>query len=114
MLIKALPVEKRGESMDIDVISKALANPLRRQILLWLKEPEQFLPVQECGGSFERGVCAGHIERLGKVAQSTMSNHLSVLQQAGLIKVEKYGQWSYFTRNEALIQQYIEHLKQTL
>lgn len=79
-----------------------------------LKEPEQFLPVQECGGSFERGVCAGHIERLGKVAQSTMSNHLSVLQQAGLIQVEKYGQWSYFTRNEALIQQYIEHLKQTL
>jgi len=114
MLNKALPVEKRGESMVIDVISKALANPLRRQILLWLKEPEQFLPVQECGGSFERGVCAGHIERLGKVAQSTMSNHLSVLQQAGLIKVEKYGQWSYFTRNEALIQQYIEHLKQTL
>ena len=57
---------------------------------------------------------AGHIERLGKVAQSTMSNHLSVLQQAGLIQVEKYGQWSYFTRNEALIQQYIEHLKQTL
>jgi ArsR family transcriptional regulator len=43
-----------------------------------------------------------------------MSNHLSVLQQAGLIKVEKYGQWSYFTRNEALIQQYIEHLKQAL
>ena len=124
MLNKALPVEKHGESMDIDVISKALANPLRREILQWLKEPEQFLPIQECGGSFEcgdeprppleRGVCAGHIERLGKVAQSTMSNHLSVLQQAGLIKVEKYGQWSYFTRNEALIQQYIEHLKQTL
>ena len=114
MLNKALPVEKRGESMEVAVISKALANPLRRQILQWLKEPEQFLPVQECGGSFERGVCAGHIERLGKVAQSTMSNHLSVLQQADLIRVEKYGQWSYFTRNEALIQQYIEHLKQTL
>ena len=114
MLNKVLPLDQHGESMDIDVISKALANPLRREILQWLKQPEQFLPVQECGGSFERGVCAGHIERLGKVAQSTMSNHLSVLQQAGLIKVEKYGQWSYFTRNEALIQQYIEHLKQTL
>ncbi len=47
-----------------------------------------FLPVEECGGSFEKGVCAGHIERLGKVAQSTMSNHLSVLQQAGLIQVQ--------------------------
>lgn len=54
------------------------------------------------------------IERLGKVSQSTMSNHLSVLQQAGLINVEKYGQWSYFSRNEALIQQYLNHLKETL
>ena len=61
-----------------------------------VKEPEHYLPVEECGGSFEKGVCAGHIERLGKVAQSTMSNHLSVLQQAGLIQVQKYGQWSYF------------------
>lgn len=100
--------------MDIDAISKALANPLRRQILQWLKEPEQYFSVDVCGGEFDRGVCAGHIERLSNVAQSTMSNHLSVLQQAGLVQVEKHGQWSYFSRNEALIQQYIEHLKQTL
>ena len=26
--------------MDIDAIHKALANPVRRQILQWLKEPE--------------------------------------------------------------------------
>ena len=99
--------------MDLDLIFKALANPIRRQILEWLKSPEQYLSVEECGG-FQRGVCAGQIEKLGQVSQSTMSNHLSVLQQAGLINVEKYGQWSYFTRNEALIQQYIEHLKQAL
>jgi ArsR family transcriptional regulator len=99
--------------MDVDAIFKALANPTRRQILQWLKQPAHYLSVEECG-NFERGVCAGHIERLGNVSQSTMSNHLSVLQQAGLIKVEKYGQWSYFSRNEALIQQYLDHLKQTL
>ncbi|WP_039890693.1 ArsR/SmtB family transcription factor [Acinetobacter johnsonii] len=99
--------------MDIDLIFKALANPTRRQILEWLKKPEQFLSSDECS-DFRRGVCAGHIERLGNVSQSTMSNHLSVLQQAGLIQVEKYGQWSYFSRNEALIQQFIEHLQQHL
>lgn len=104
---------ERVWTMDIDLIFKALANPTRRQILEWLKQPEQFLSAEECGG-FKRGVCAGHIERLGKVSQSTMSNHLSVLQQAGLIQVEKYGQWSYFSRNEALIQQYIDHLKHSL
>ena len=99
--------------MDIDLIFKALANPTRRQILEWLKTPEKFLSSEECGG-FKRGVCAGQIENLGKVSQSTMSNHLSVLQQAGLIKAEKYGQWSYFSRNEELIQQYIEHLQNSL
>jgi len=99
--------------MDIDLIFKALANPKRRQILEWLKNPEQYLPSEEYG-HFKHGICAGHIERLGNVSQSTMSNHLSVLQQAGLIQAEKYGQWSYFSRNEALIQQFIDHLKNAL
>ena len=96
--------------MDIDLIFKALANPTRRQILEWLKHPEQFLSSDECG-DFRRGVCAGHIERLGNVSQSTMSNHLSVLQKAGLIQVEKYGKWYYFSRNEGLIKKYMENLK---
>lgn len=100
-------------SMDIDLIFKALANPIRRQILEWLKEPERYLSIEECG-HFERGVCAGQIERLGNVSQSTMSNHLSVLQQAKLIQAQKHGQWSYFSRNEVLIQQYIEYLKHAL
>ncbi|MFT4020433.1 MAG: transcriptional regulator, partial [Acinetobacter sp.] len=42
--------------MDIDAISKALANPLRRQILQWLKQPSQYFPVEEYNGYFERGV----------------------------------------------------------
>jgi len=112
-LNNALPCIERVLIMDIDLIFKALANPTRRQILEWLKAPEQFLSPEECGG-FSKGICAGNIERLGKVSQSTMSNHLSVLQQAGLIQAEKYGQWSYFSRNEALIQQFIEHLKHSL
>lgn len=99
--------------MDQDLIFKALANPTRRQILQWLKTPEQFFPIEECNG-FSHGVCAGQIEYLGKVSQSTMSNHLSILQQAGLIRVEKHGQWSYFSRNEEIIQQYIAHLQDSL
>ena len=35
--------------MDIDAIHKALANPVRRQILAWLKEPEQYFSDQEHG-----------------------------------------------------------------
>ena len=99
--------------MDTDAIFKALANPMRRQILQWLKSPKDYLP-EDLHGGFTHGICAGHIERLGGLSQSTMSNHLSVLQQAGLVTVTKHGQWSYFSRNEVLIQQYLEYLQQTL
>lgn len=99
--------------MDIDLIFKALSNPLRRQILQWLKAPEQYFPMLETQ-DVNRGVCAGQIEALGNVSQSTMSNHLSVLQQAGLVLVQKHGQWCYFSRNEAVIQSYIQHLQQAL
>lgn len=101
--------------MDIDLISKALANPLRRQILLWLKYPEQYfseLNPSADGGAV--GICAGRIEKRGNVAQSTMSNHLAVLQSSNLVEVRKYGQWSYFSRNEILIEQYIHYLQETL
>jgi ArsR family transcriptional regulator len=46
--------------MDIDVISKALANPLRRQILQWLKEPEQFLPVKNVVAVLNGRMCRSY------------------------------------------------------
>ncbi len=100
--------------MDTEAIYKALSNPIRRQILLCLKDPEQFIPQNKCVEDFSRGVCAGQIEKIADVSQSTMSNHLSVLQQAGLIQATKYGQWSYFSRNEALIQNFLQHIQHSL
>lgn len=100
--------------MDTEAIYKALSNPIRRQILLCLKNPTQFISQHECEEDFSRGVCAGQIEKIADISQSTMSNHLSVLQQAGLIQVTKYGQWSYFSRNEALIQNFVAHIQQSL
>lgn len=98
--------------MDTEAIFKALANPVRRQILQWLKHPEQNFPDQF--HSFDYGVCAKQIEMKSNLSQSTMSNHLSVLQQADLVVVQKHGQWSFFSRNEALIRQYLQFLQDTL
>lgn len=101
--------------MDTEAIYKALSNPLRRQILQCLKDPERYIPQdQECLHDYSRGVCAGQVEKIADVSQSTMSNHLSVLQQAGLVTVAKHGQWCYFSRNEALIQQFVEHIQDAL
>jgi ArsR family transcriptional regulator len=88
--------------MDIDAIHKALANPLRREILEWLKEPERHFPDQELPHA--HGVCAGQIDGRCGMSQSTVSAHLSVLHKAGLVTTKRVGQWVFFRRDEAVIQ----------
>ena len=95
--------------MDIDSIHKALANPTRRQILAWLKEPEVFFAEQQ--HPLNLGVCAGMIDRRAGLSQSTMSAHLAVLVKAGLVISQRVGQWNYFKRDEALIQAFIDQMQ---
>lgn len=98
--------------MDIDAIHKALANPVRRQILQWLKEPQLHFAQQDHPLDF--GVCAGLIDRKLGLSQSTVSAHLASLQKARLISARKIGQWSFFKRNEDTIQAFLDHMQQGL
>jgi ArsR family transcriptional regulator len=84
-----------------DEALKALVNPLRRQILSWLKQPERHFADQEHPLSL--GVCAGQITIRAGLSQSTISAHLAVLQQAGLVSAKKIGQWVFFKRDEVAI-----------
>ena|SRR5260370_135349 len=98
--------------MDINKIHKALASPLRRNILVWLKEPalhfeEQYMP-------FSNGVSAGQIHERCGVSQSTISTHLAILHDAGLVTSRRVGQWVFFKRNEDVVNAFIEKLRQSL
>jgi len=86
--------------MDNDAILKALAHPVRRDMLNWLKEPERHFAGQE--HPFEMGVCAGQFERCG-LSQSTVSAHLATLSGAGLVTVRRVGQWVFYRRDEETI-----------
>ena len=94
---------------DIDDIIKALAHPVRREILGWLKNPKKSFPTQV--HTFELGVCAGKIFEKANLSQSTISAHLANLQRAGLIKPNKVGQWIYYSRNEELIDKFLDRIK---
>ncbi|MDH1262160.1 metalloregulator ArsR/SmtB family transcription factor [Pseudomonas sp. GD03944] len=94
--------------IDIDDVIKALAHPVRRDILHWLKDPEAYFPEQE--HSLEIGVCAGKIDQRTGLSQSTVSAHLATLQRAGLITSRKVGQWHFFKRNEPAIQAFLQHI----
>ena len=49
------------------------------------------------------GVCAVWIaEKLG-VSQPTLSEHMKVLSQAGLVRAKRIKQWTFYRRDEARI-----------
>ncbi len=104
--------------MDVLEISRALSNETRLNILKWLKNPEQNFPPQ--GGSLGKpvdlkgGVCVSSIQEKAGVSPSTVSNYLSVLQDAGLLLSERYEKWTYYRRNEELISKYADYIKKEL
>jgi ArsR family transcriptional regulator len=98
--------------MDIDAIHKALANPVRREILQWLKKPQLHFPLQE--HPFDMGVCCKQIDQRAGLSQSTVSVHLATLQRAGLVRTRRVGQWVFFQRNEEVIRDFLEQLNQGL
>jgi DNA-binding transcriptional ArsR family regulator len=84
-------------------VIRALANERRLQILEWLKDPRGHFPPQVDGDLVEDGVCAVLIaEKLG-ITQATLSEHMRVLVQAGLLRPKRIKQWVFYRRDEARI-----------
>jgi DNA-binding transcriptional ArsR family regulator len=82
---------------------KALASERRLQILEWLKDPRHHFRPQVDGDLVKDGVCGVLIaEKLG-VSQPTVSEHLKVLTQAGLLRSRRIKQWTFYKRDEKAI-----------
>jgi len=88
---------------DLEDALRALANDRRLQILDWLKDPTAHFRPQVDGDLVDDGVCTLLIaEKLG-VSQPTVSEHLKLLSQAGLIRGTRIKQWVFYKRDEARI-----------
>lgn len=92
---------------------KALSNDKRLQILEWLKEPDKHFASTHCDVSKD-GVCVGSIEKKISLSQSTVSQYLLQLQQAGLISMERRGQWTYCKLNKKCIKELIDSLNKLI
>ena len=84
---------------DIDAL-RAVANGRRLQILEWLKDPVTHFPPQRDGDLLKDGVCGALIAAKLKVSQPTVSEHLKILAQAGLIRPKRIKQWTFYKRDE--------------
>jgi DNA-binding transcriptional ArsR family regulator len=86
-------------------VVKALANERRLQILAWLKQPRAHFPPQVDGDLVRDGVCGVFIAEKLRVSQPTVSEHLRILTQAGLVRAKRIKQWTFYRRDEKRIAQ---------
>jgi ArsR family transcriptional regulator len=94
---------------------RALANPVRLQLLSWLREPERNFPLEGAiADPVEVGVCVSHIQARTGLAQSTVSAYMAELERAGLVKATRVGKWTHYKRDEQRIGELIALLGQTL
>jgi DNA-binding transcriptional ArsR family regulator len=79
---------------------RALANERRLKILDWLKDPRAHFRPQQDGDLVEDGVCGLFIAEKLAISQPTLSQHMKVLVQAGLVRPKRIKQWTFYKRDE--------------
>lgn len=99
--------------MDITKTLAALNNPLRRQILVWLKDRSNFPPPLAEHAELD-GVCVAYIQAKAELSQSTISSYMGLLKNAGLVTSARHGQWTFYARDEAGIETAMKALTREL
>ena len=77
------PDVDRDAAQQLAAVAKALADPIRIQLLDVLR--------RHAGK-----VCVCELVPLFAVSQPTVSHHLKVLREAGLVESERQGLWAYY------------------
>lgn len=98
---------------------KALSNQTRLDILEWLKNPEESFKNVSCETvrfmmREKGGICVGDIVLKAGLSQSTVSTYLNEMQEVGLLISERHGKWTYYRRNEEVIQTIAKLIKEEL
>ncbi|AHD01120.1 ArsR/SmtB family transcription factor [Leisingera methylohalidivorans] len=75
---------------------RALAHENRLRILHWLADPTAHFPPQVDGDLVSDGVCVGFItEKIG-LKQPTVTKHMQILQEAGMVESKKIKNWVFY------------------
>lgn len=100
---------------DLVEVFKALANPVRLQVLQWLRDPDDHFPVAgRIADPHEVGICVSHIQEKLGLAQSTVSAYMASLERAGLVRSTRIGKWTHYRRDEERITRLVEVLGRSL
>jgi ArsR family transcriptional regulator len=81
------------EIEEITKVCKALSDPTRFKIFLLLND---------------RVSCVNAIVNFLQVSQPAVSQHLKILREAGLVKIEKRGYWVHYSSNKDKIDKFLK------
>lgn len=93
--------------MDLEKALNALKNPTRRNILSWLRDRSNFPAALPEHADLD-GVCVGYIQEKAGLSQSTISNYMGLLKEAGFVTSERHGQWTFYRRDEEAIRAFLD------
>ena len=99
--------------MELEKTIAALNNPVRRKILGWLKKRDNFPPALPEHADLD-GVCVAYIQEKAGLSQSTISNYMGLLKDAGLVISERHGQFTFYRRNEEAISAFVNDMGREL
>jgi ArsR family transcriptional regulator len=87
---------------------RAVADPTRRRILRILEQKKQ------CSIGEATGLCARDIEAKIRLSQPTVSHHMKILENAGLVVRQRKGQWMWYRRDERAVKQMTQRFREEL
>lgn len=90
---------------DVTVTLRALADPVRLRIVEFLRAP-----IPSCCSRGD-GVCGCDFEALLGLSQPTVSHHLRVLVDAGLVQAERRGRWAFYALEPRAFEVLIDRLR---
>jgi DNA-binding transcriptional ArsR family regulator len=102
---------------DLHLLLHAIADPTRLRILEALKHrpanAKDMTPARLQAGQNEKGhcLCAGDIEERIRLSQPTISHHMTILTNAGLVEAVKQGQWRWYRRNQPAVRHLLKALR---
>ena len=83
-------------TMDVALICKALGDSNRLQIVQMLSEGEK---------------CGCKLLEAFKITQPTLSHHMRILTECGLVNARKEGKWSHYSVNCETLKEYKQFIE---
>lgn len=95
-------------------ILNALANENRLQIMQWIADPLPNFKPQSDGDLVDDGVCVGSIATKINLSQPTVTKHMGILADAGLVEHKKIKNWVFYKPNHQAIDKSLLQISELL